>query len=169
MRQRAAVVLCVTAALMGPGSLDGAAAGTPAAGLSSRPDALVYIANLHSDTVSVVDTGTGMVVDSVPVGDGPDSVAVSPDGSRVYVTNSASDTVSVIDARTRTVIATVAVGDEPSRVTISPDNRNVYVANVGSVSTSEVGCTDDWSRLRARRRIAPVSPRLGGCPYLRRA
>ncbi|WP_263399218.1 YncE family protein [Streptomyces venezuelae] len=86
MGRRTAVVLCATAALMGPGGLSGASAGTPTAGLSPRPDALVYVASLHSDTVSVVDTGTGMVVDSVPVGDGPDSVAVSPDGSRVYVT-----------------------------------------------------------------------------------
>ncbi|MFB8000484.1 YncE family protein [Streptomyces sp. NPDC056002] len=128
----------MTAALMGQESLAGASAGTSAAGLSSRPGALVYIANLHSDTVSVVDTGIGRVVGSVPVGDGPDSVAVSPDGSRVYVTNFVSDTVSVIDARTRTVIATVAVGDEPSTVTVSADNQNVYVANVGSDNVSMI-------------------------------
>ncbi|MGT2532360.1 YncE family protein [Streptomyces nojiriensis] len=126
MGRRAAVVLCTTVALMGPGSPAGiasagtAATGTAAAGTSPRPGVLVYIADLHSDTVSVVDGGTGRVVGSIPVGDGPDSVAVSPDGSRVYVTNSAADTVSVIDARTRKVVDTVTVGDEPSRVTVSP-------------------------------------------------
>lgn len=62
MGRRAAVVLCVTAALMGPGNPAGASAGTTAPDLSPRPDALVYVANLHSDTVSVVDTGTGTVV-----------------------------------------------------------------------------------------------------------
>ncbi|MFE6840488.1 hypothetical protein ACFVFI_37420, partial [Streptomyces sp. NPDC057705] len=61
LARRAAVVLCVTAALMGPGNLAGASVGTTAVGLSPPPGALVYIANLHSDTVSVVDTGTGTV------------------------------------------------------------------------------------------------------------
>ncbi|MFE2163754.1 YncE family protein [Streptomyces sp. NPDC059447] len=157
MGRRAAVVLCVTAVLMGPGSPAGASAGTAAAGQSPRADALVYIADLHSDTVSVVDAGSGTVVGSVPVGDGPDSVAVSPDGSRVYVTNSAADTVSVIDARTRKVIDTVAVGDEPSRVTVSPDARNVYVANVGS---------DDVSVISTRTGAVTDTIRVGRAPWV---
>ncbi|MGW6576283.1 hypothetical protein ACWGAN_29495 [Streptomyces sp. NPDC054945] len=57
-------VLCAAAALTG------LAAAPP-----ERPGRLVYVANLHSDTVSVVDTRSGTVVDSVPVGDGPTGVA----------------------------------------------------------------------------------------------
>ncbi|WP_245691652.1 YncE family protein [Streptomyces katrae] len=125
MWRRAAVVLCAAAAMTGQGHPAGASAGTPSA-------ALVYVADLHADTVSVVDPAAGRVVDAVPVGSGPDSVAAAPDGSRVYVTDSAADTVSVIDARSRKVIATVPVGDEPSRVTVSPDSEHVYVANVAS-------------------------------------
>ncbi|WP_443050007.1 YncE family protein [Streptomyces sp. F8] len=58
-------------------------------------------------------------------GDGRDSAALGPDGSRLYVTDSAADTVSVVNTRTRTVVKTVGVGHEPSRMTVSPDNRSV--------------------------------------------
>lgn len=112
--------------------------GLTAAPGPERPGRFVYVANLHSDTVSVVDPRAGTVVDGVPVGDGPDSVALGPDGSRLYVTDSAADTVSVVDTRTRTVVETVAVGHEPSRVTVSPDNRSVYVSNVGAGTVSVI-------------------------------
>ncbi|MGW6786712.1 YncE family protein [Streptomyces sp. NPDC054987] len=66
-------MLCATAALTG------LAAAPP-----ERPDPVVHVTNLHSDTVSVVDIRTGAVVDDIPVGDGPNGLAVDPDGSRVY-------------------------------------------------------------------------------------
>lgn len=48
-------------------------------------------------TVAVINTGTGKVIDQIPVGNGPVQVAISPDGYRAYVTNSADNTVSVIN------------------------------------------------------------------------
>jgi YVTN family beta-propeller protein len=62
--------------------------------------------------ISVIDTATNEVVDSVPVGIGPLSVAVTPDGKKIYVVN-AGGTVSVIDAATDKVEATVKVGYLP--------------------------------------------------------
>ncbi|GHB84088.1 hypothetical protein GCM10010347_63780 [Streptomyces cirratus] len=110
-------------ALAAMASAPGAVAGR-APKPSARPGAFVYVTNLHSDTLSVIDIRTDAVVDSVRVGDRPDSVAVTPDGSHVYVTNSLTDTVSVIEARTRMVVDTIAVGEEPSRVRISLDGRH---------------------------------------------
>src|SRR3989442_9346749 len=69
-----------------------------------------YIANSNSNTVSVIDVATNIVVATVPVGHGPSGVAANVPGTRVYVLNELDNTVSVIDAGTRAVIATVAVG-----------------------------------------------------------
>ncbi|MGW2698772.1 YncE family protein [Streptomyces sp. NPDC001340] len=86
------------------------AVATPAA---AQTGTFTYVTNFGSDSVSVIDTGTNTVTATVPVGDGPFDVAVTPDGTRAYVANNFSDTVSVIDTTTSTVIATVPVGDSP--------------------------------------------------------
>ncbi len=96
-----------------------------------------YVANLSSDTVSVIDTANNTVVATVPGGN-PVYVTVSPDGSRVYVANYTSDTVSVIDTATDSVVATVPVGTGPDNVTVSPDGSRVYVATYGSGGTVSV-------------------------------
>ncbi|MEV6841793.1 hypothetical protein AB0N17_46790, partial [Streptomyces sp. NPDC051133] len=46
-----------------------------------------YVTNSISSTVSVIDTATNTVTATVPVGNFPNFVAVSQDGSHVYVTN----------------------------------------------------------------------------------
>ena len=46
--------------------------------------------------MSVIDTATNTVVDTIPVGDGAVGVAISPDGSRVYVTSANTNSVVVL-------------------------------------------------------------------------
>ena len=51
----------------------------------------VYVGNWSPNNVSVIDTATNTVTDTIPVGvassSGPIGVAVTPDGSKVYVAN----------------------------------------------------------------------------------
>ncbi len=92
-----------------------------------------YITDEFSNTVSVIDTATNMVVGApIAVGSLPIGVAVAPDGARVYVANSGSNTVSVISTTTNppSVVATVPVGAEPLGVAVTPDGAHVYTANV---------------------------------------
>jgi YVTN family beta-propeller protein len=93
----------------------------------------------------VIDTATNMVVATVPVGNVPSGVAITPDGTHVYVANSnpgtlgtpgtpgTPGTVSVIAAASNTVVATVGVGANPSGVAVTPDGTHVYVTNPSSV------------------------------------
>ena len=97
-----------------------------------------YITNADDDTVSVITTATNTVEDTVPVGDGPRGVAVTPDGARVYVANALSGTVSVIATATNTVEDTVPVGDAPGGVAVTPDGARVYVANALSGTVSVI-------------------------------
>src|ERR1700730_5469511 len=68
------------------------------------------------------------VTATIPVGNYPDAVAVSPNGAHAYVTNG-DHTVSVIDTATNTVTATIPVGNYPDAVAVSPDSANAYVTN----------------------------------------
>jgi YVTN family beta-propeller protein len=103
-----------------------------------------YVTNSASDTVSVIDTATNTVVATIAVGDNPQGVAVSPDGTRAYVTNGGSGdvgdpgTVSVIDTATNRVIVQIPVGLSPGGVDVTPDGTRAYVANRGSGTVSVI-------------------------------
>jgi YVTN family beta-propeller protein len=93
-----------------------------------------YITNSGDNTVSVIDTTTDTVTATIPVGNSPYGVAVTPDGNRVYITNEGDNTVSVIDTTTNTVTATIPVGGLPEGVAVSPDGSRVYTSG-GVIST----------------------------------
>jgi len=89
----------------------------------------LYVTNVVSNTVSVIDTITDTVVSTINVGRSPRGIAISPDGSVAYVTNFLDDTIAVLDTTTRTVVATITVGDGPSGVAFSLDGGKAYVVN----------------------------------------
>jgi YVTN family beta-propeller protein len=92
-----------------------------------------YVTNVGSDNVSVIDVATNTVVATVPVGNSPLNVALTPDGAFAYVTNSSDRTVSVIDAASNAVVATVGgLGHFPEGIAITPDGAFAYVAIYGS-------------------------------------
>jgi YVTN family beta-propeller protein len=99
---------------------------------------LAYVPATASDNVSVINTLTDQVVAQIPVGQGPQGVSVSPNGSRVYVTNWNAGNVSVIDAGTNRVIDSIPVGQYPFGVAVSPDNSKAYVCNGDYVSVLSI-------------------------------
>ena len=61
----------------------------------------MYVINHDSDTVSVIDGKTNVVIGSpIPVGDGPSAIAFNLNNGGMYVTNDIDDTVSVIQTST---------------------------------------------------------------------
>ncbi|MFM2352664.1 MAG: hypothetical protein RLZZ608_70 [Actinomycetota bacterium] len=78
------------------------------------------------------------VITTIPVGDFPGSVAITPDGANAYVVNGSSNTVSVISTATNTVTATIPVGDSPSGIAITPDGTTAYIPNAFSNTVSVV-------------------------------
>lgn len=108
---------------------------TPA---SAAPGDAAYVSNYDDDTVSVFALDTGLPLGTIPVGNGPQAVAVAPNGARAYVANALAGTVSIINTSNQTVITTLTVGQTPTSIVISPDSRNVYVANSDSASITVI-------------------------------
>ncbi|MRB43435.1 YncE family protein, partial [Bacillus thuringiensis] len=79
-----------------------------------------YVPVFSDDAVQVIDLATNTVIGlPIPVGDGPDSIAITPDGSRAYVANFLGDSVSVINTTSNTVIGLpIPVGDGPTAIAI---------------------------------------------------
>jgi YVTN family beta-propeller protein len=99
-----------------------------------RHQPLAYVTNQVEATVSVIDPANNTLVATIPVGDNPNGVAITPDGTRAYVTNlgtvnELATTVSVIDTANNTVVATIPAGKLPFGVAITPDGTHAYVTN----------------------------------------
>jgi len=102
---------------------------------------LVYVANLGSDSVSVIDPfinnnfsnkdserDMGSVVANIPVGDEPEDIDINPNTNTIYVSNAQSDTVSVIDGKTNKVSTNIPV-ENPRGIAVNPNTNTVYVTH----------------------------------------
>ncbi len=91
------------------------------------PDGSVVAAvNPDSDSVTLVDTVSLAVLDEVPVGDDPRTLAFTPDSRYVLVANRASAELSIVDVALRQQRAIVPLGPMPYGVVT--DGRYAYVA-----------------------------------------
>jgi len=118
--------------------------GTPYA-VSLTPDGeYAYVPN--GENVSLIDTATNKVTNTITGQNWPTGIAITPDGKYAYVTDINSPTgqegyVSVISTTTNTLVATITIGGNPNHgVAVTPDGKYVYVTNndgaVAVISTS---------------------------------
>jgi YVTN family beta-propeller protein len=88
-----------------------------------------YVANIGSDSVTVVDADEQRVVADPPVGESPEGIAVDPDTGEILVANQDDDDLSVIDPETYEETSTTMLGTTPVRVVLDPEGRYALVAN----------------------------------------
>ena len=106
-------------------------------GAAVSPDGHVYITNLRSNTVSVMDVSTSRIIATIRLPAPPQYVAVAPTGHWAYITtyndsDGSGHAVRVMNTATDSVVATVPVGLNPYAPAVTPDGRFVYVPDHGS-------------------------------------
>jgi YVTN family beta-propeller protein len=132
--RRLSITLTVLAGLVAPVVASGPSPATAATSCAAR----AFVVNQGDDNVSVIDVATDSVVGSpVGVGENPNRVATSPDGTRAYVTDTNTGTLSVIDTATGTVVGAIPIGGPVLGIAGSPDGHTAYVSQffMGSVVT----------------------------------
>ncbi len=92
----------------------------------------IYVANVGSNNVSVIDGATNAVVATVSVGDFPKAVGANPNTNRIYVTNDNDNTVSVIQ-------------DLPPAVGGIAEYPDVAQRSIDSSASQADGSISDWS------------------------
>lgn len=95
--------------------------------------------NPDSNSITLIDTLTQMVIKEISVGIDPRTITVNDNGDRAYVANRGSDSVSVLDLAAHEKIAEVPVGQHPYGVVVSPTGDRLYIAEQGS---DTVSCMD---------------------------
>jgi YVTN family beta-propeller protein len=96
----------------------------------------LYVSNLASKSISVIDTAAMKVTSSIAVDSNPNQMVLSDDGL-LYVACSNDNTVVVIDTKTRTAIEKISTtlhphapeGATPNALALDRVNGLLYVAN----------------------------------------
>jgi gliding motility-associated-like protein len=100
--------------------------------VTNQNAAFAYIGETQTSAVTVINTSTHTVLDSIAVGSSPYFMWQTPGGGLLYVTNTTGGTVSVINTSTQTVIATIPVGNNVAGITGTADGQTVYVISRGA-------------------------------------
>jgi YVTN family beta-propeller protein len=87
----------------------------------------VYVANSAGDDITVIDTATNRVAESIKVSNNPHGIVPSPDKSRFYVSSETDNVLDVVERKTSKVIRRVPIGKRPNNVAITPNGKRVYV------------------------------------------
>jgi YVTN family beta-propeller protein len=109
-------------------------------------NSIAFVANLESNSVSVIDSTRNEVYSPVlSVGKEPSDLTVNDIANRLYVANRGSDSVTVIDYYIstdgkfkNTTITNVPVQKYPSSIAINPQTNRVYVTNYYSNTVSVI-------------------------------
>jgi len=78
----------------------------------------LYVSNGRAGTISVLDSHTYELLNSIQVGTRPWGIALSPDGKYLYTANGPSNDISVIDLKSEKEVQRVKAGDSPWGITI---------------------------------------------------
>jgi len=131
-------------------SPDGTVVYTTSGGAGGKPGA-----------VQAIDADSGFVTSTILVSGSPDSIAVSPDGSRLYVTNSALNTVAVVNTAYAAVTQGIDVGSTSRSIVMSPDGKSVYVsvkAGVAVIDTATNQVTTTIGTGSITTNVLAISP-----------
>jgi YVTN family beta-propeller protein/probable HAF family extracellular repeat protein len=137
--------------------------GTTPYSLVVSPDGThVYVANIRSNDISVIDVATNQVeATRLPAGPRPSDVRITPDGQYLYVTNElqTGGTVSVIQVSIGASIQTITgLGTFPTSLAISPSGKFIYVTNAGSGTVSIINTSTN--------QVSPISINIGPDPEI---
>jgi YVTN family beta-propeller protein len=85
----------------------------------SPDETRLYVSNGRAGTISVFDTHSYQLLETIKVGTRPWGIGVSPDGKFLFSANGPSNDVSVVDLKTNKEVARVKAGASPWGIAIT--------------------------------------------------
>jgi YVTN family beta-propeller protein len=121
-------------------------------GIALSPDAReLWVGHNGDGKVSIIDTATNTVKETIQVGEVPIRVKFTPDGKRVLISDPKSGELIVFDAAARKPIKRIAVGETPVGILITPDGKRAFVATMQANRVAVINLED----LTVSNRIEP--------------
>ena len=127
---------------------------------------VLYSADYGNNTVGVIDATTGSWLQpAIPVGSGPDALALNVSGGLLYVANYNSGTVSVIDCSTESIgNAGISTGTEPVALALDQADHTLFVADGGDSYLGTIDTATNSTGVSVH-----LSGPLGGVAYSEKA
>ncbi|MDP1877885.1 MAG: YncE family protein, partial [Actinomycetota bacterium] len=97
----------------------------------------LYVPNLRSDSITVVDTSTNSVAGTIHLTSSPWIMGLAPIRGHLYV-QEGSNSVTVIDTTTNSAVSSIRVGKDPTDAVIDVDKGRLIVLNGTSSSISVI-------------------------------
>ncbi len=112
-------------------------------GIDLSPDGKeLWVGQNSEGKITIIDTATNKVKESVQTGGVPIRVKFTPDGKRVLVSSAQSGELIVLDAVTRKELKRIAVGEVPVGILITPDGKRAFVATMQTGQVTAVNLDD---------------------------
>jgi len=131
--------------------------------VGSADGRFVYVANGNSDSISVIDTHTDTLVETINVrlmqgqkdyvGDSPNGLALSPDGATLYVANGMDNALAVVGLgalsssaeipRKSALLGFIPTGAYPANLAVSADGKKLYVADIEGIGARATAATNE--------------------------
>ena len=89
----------------------------------------VYVSNEKGNSITVLDSATLEVKETIPVGQRPRGIILTKDGKYLLICASDDDTVQILDVAKREVVGDLPSGPDPELPNIHPSGNPVYVSN----------------------------------------
>lgn len=99
-----------------------------AAPLVSQPTHRLFVTNEVGDSVTVIDSRTGEVEETVAVGGRPRGIGFSPDRKLVYVALGDENAIGVLNVETLELERKIPAGSDPEAFAVHPDGT-IYLSN----------------------------------------
>ncbi|MGA7370094.1 MAG: YncE family protein [Nitrososphaeraceae archaeon] len=125
----------------------------------------IYVANTHSDSVSVIDPSTNVVIETIDLTDSsrPYGVSINTITGVVYTANIVSEDFTLIDGVTNQLIKSIPVGKGSFDITIkatSSGRDTAYISNPNYDSVSIIDVSNDEVT-----KVIPVGHQPTGISY----
>lgn len=112
-------------------------------GIDLSPDGRqIWVAHRGDGRLSIIDTATNQVKETLKVGAAPIRVKFTPDGKRVLVSDSQGGDVVVFDASTRKELKRIQIGGVPAGILMHPDGHRAFVASTQANKVSVINLED---------------------------
>ncbi|WP_165246372.1 bifunctional YncE family protein/alkaline phosphatase family protein [Paludisphaera soli] len=139
-------------------------------------DDRLFVACASSNSVSVIDTTKGVVIETIstglfprsPEGSTPDALAVSPDGETLYVANADNNCVAVVDVEVpgkSGIKGFIPTGWYPTAVAVTPDGKSLLVGVGKGNQTKANPFFTDLEKRVAEAKAQPTAKKKAGRPF----